>query len=135
MDLLLDVNVAVDVCTKRAPFFRAADLAIAKCRHEGGRVWLYVGSVQTLEYVVRDALQRSNRERGLELTQRQLQQQARLLLKEFAADKHWLGALAGEGPVFEAPDPEDEQLIRALDRFAPGKMKLLTRGVCPCRHI
>jgi len=29
--------------------------------------------------------------------------------------------------VFSAHDPEDEQLIRALDRFAPGTIKLLTR--------
>jgi len=29
--------------------------------------------------------------------------------------------------VFSAHDPEDEQLIRALDRFVPGTIKLLTR--------
>jgi hypothetical protein len=28
--------------------------------------------------------------------------------------------LAGEGDVFDSPDPEDEQLIRAMARFAPG---------------
>jgi len=52
---------------------------------------------------------------------------ARSLLTEFAKDKQWLAALAGEGPVFEAPDPEDDQLIRALDRFPTGVIKLLTR--------
>lgn len=132
MDLLLDVNIVADVCTKRAPFFRTADLAIAKCRNDGRKLWLYAGSVQTLEYVVRGELQRGNQESGLTLTQRQLQYQARLVLKEFAADKHWLAALAGEGLVFDAPDPEDEQLIRAMDRFAPGTIRLLTRDKPLC---
>lgn len=48
-------------------------------------------------------------------------------LTDFVSDKQWLAALAGEGNVFNAEDPEDEQLIRALDRFAPGKMVLITR--------
>jgi hypothetical protein len=40
---------------------------------------------------------------------------------------YWLAALSGEGDVFESQDPEDEQLIRALDRFKPGEIALLTR--------
>lgn len=53
MDLLLDIDVAMDVCTRRSPFYPDADLALAKCLYEGGRLWLYAGSVQTLEYVRR----------------------------------------------------------------------------------
>lgn len=53
--------------------------------------------------------------------------QSRAALKEFAADKHWLAALAGEGDVFDAAVPEDAQLLRAIDRFAPGEIRLLTR--------
>ena len=49
------------------------------------------------------------------------------MLKDFSRDKHWLAALDDEGPVFEEADPEDEQLIRSLARFAPGSIKLLTR--------
>ena len=48
MDLLLDVNVAVDVCTKRPAFYKMADFVLAKCTQTGGRIWLYAGSVQTL---------------------------------------------------------------------------------------
>jgi UDP-2-acetamido-2-deoxy-ribo-hexuluronate aminotransferase len=132
MDLLLDVNIAVDVSVKREPFYQLADLAIAKCLHEQGRIWLYAGSVQTIEYVARNELKRQNEKRGLTLTARQLAKQTRDLLKAFAADKHWLAALAGEGPVFDSPDPEDEQLIGALDRFPTGAIKLLTRDEPPC---
>jgi dTDP-4-amino-4,6-dideoxygalactose transaminase len=49
------------------------------------------------------------------------------LLRAFCEDKHWLAALAEEGEVFDAPDPEDEQLLRALDRFKGGEIALITR--------
>lgn len=32
MDLLLDINVAVDICAKRSAYYPDADLALAKCR-------------------------------------------------------------------------------------------------------
>lgn len=127
MDILLDVNVAIDNCVGRRPWCELADLAITKCQLEGGRVWLYTGSVQTLEYVTRSELQRIAIEQGRKLSGKQLDKQARLLLREYAADKHWLAALADEGNVFDSPDPEDEQLIKALARFDPGTIKLLTR--------
>jgi dTDP-4-amino-4,6-dideoxygalactose transaminase len=127
MDLLLDVNVAVDLCTGREPYVRDADLAVAKCIKEGGRIWLYVGSVQTLEYVTRDELKRKNLDQALKITKKQLKHRTRNALVHFAKGKHWLAALAGEGDVFSSDDPEDEQLIKALDRFEAGTIKLLTR--------
>ena len=127
MDLLIDINVAVDSCVRRTPFFRAADWAISKCQKEQGRLWLYVGSVQTLEFVMRTELQRIGLESGSVLSASQLAHQSREVLKAFAIDKHWLSALADEGNVFDSLDPEDEQLIRALDRFGPGTIRLLTR--------
>ena len=132
MDILLDINVAVDICTRREPHFEAADMAVSKCLSEGARLWLYAGSVQTLEYVTRDELRRANAREGFSTTARQLERQTRQVLKEFCADKHWLAALADEGNVFDSPDPEDEQLIRALGRFAPGTIKLLTRDATLC---
>ncbi len=127
MDLLLDVNVAVDVCARRKPYYQAGDLAISKCLVEGGRLWLYAGSVQTLEYVTRKEIKRNWPQKTTLLTSRQVNRLTRETLKEFTADKHWLAALATEGSVFDSQDPEDEQLIRALDRFAQGSIKLLTR--------
>jgi UDP-2-acetamido-2-deoxy-ribo-hexuluronate aminotransferase len=134
MDLLLDINVVVDICTKRQPFFHDADLAVTQCLCQGGRLWLYSGSVQTLEYVTRDALRRNPESTGTVISARQLERQTRDLLKAFATDKHWLASLAGEGDVFDSPDPEDEQLIRALGRFAPGSIKLLTRDALLCER-
>jgi UDP-2-acetamido-2-deoxy-ribo-hexuluronate aminotransferase len=127
MDLLLDVDVAVDSCAARTPWCESVDLAIAKCMAESGRVWLYVGSVQTLDYVLRRELQRVQPREAQPLSPKQLAYQSRSLLDAFVADKHWLAALAGEGAVFDGPSSEDEQLLRALARFAPGSIKLLTR--------
>ena len=132
MDLLLDINVAVDICTKRQPFYDESNLAVAKCVLEGGRIWLYVGSVQTLEYVTRAELKVIKQKSGEQVSARQLEKNARDVLKELAIDKHWLASLAGEGSVFDSVDPEDEQLIRALDRFSTGAIKLLTRDEPLC---
>ncbi len=117
----------VDICTKRAPFYVRSRDAISKCRAEGGRLWSYTGSVQTLEYITRKELTRKHKQEGLTTTARQIAEQASKVLQKFTADKQWLASLASEGAVFSAKDPEDEQLIRALDRFEQGTIKLLTR--------
>lgn len=127
MDLLLDVNVIVDHCINREPFVRDVNLAMAKCVEEGGRLWVYVGSVQTIEYVTDKALKRKYEDKGRLTTAKQIRKKVRERLGKFISDKHWLAALASEGNVFNALDPEDEQLIRAMDRCAPGAIKLLTR--------
>lgn len=127
MDLLIDVNIALDICAKRQPFYTSARDALALCQQQGGKLWLYTGSVQTLEYNLYSTLRRDQEANETQLSKRQLHAKCLALLATFAADKQWLAALAGEGNVFAADDPEDEQLIRALDRFAPGKIKLLTR--------
>lgn len=127
MDLLIDVNIALDICARRPSFYTAARDALALCQQQGGRLWLYVGSVQTLEYNLYGTLRRDQEAGETKLTKRQLHSRCLALLKTFAADKHWLAALTGEGDVFTADDPEDEQLIRALARFVPDSIKLLTR--------
>ena len=127
MDLLIDVNVALDICAKRQPFYTIARDAIQLCTYQGGTLWLYVGSVQTLEYNLYYELKRQQVDVEIPLTIKQLFKLSRDLLKEFSKDKQWLAALAGEGDVFLASDPEDEQLIRGLDRFPKKSIKLLTR--------
>ena len=127
MDLLLDVNVIVDHCINRKPFVKDVNLAMAKCIAQKGKLWVYVGSIQTIEYVARDTLKRKYEESGRAATAKQIREKVRERLNKFVADKHWLAALAGEGDVFNAFDPEDEQLIRALDRFPSQSIRLLTR--------
>ena len=127
MDLLLDVNVVLDLCVPRLQWFDASANAVGRCAETGGKVWLYAGSVQTYEYGLRRALRDDARAAGQELSNAACMRLARRILGEFAEDKHWLAALAAEGDVFSAEDCEDEQLLRALDRFEPGTIKLLTR--------
>lgn len=131
MDILIDVNIALDVCLHRAYFSDASAAALLHCAASGGRLWLYTGSVQTLEYNLLTELKR-NRGNLLHPTNKQLMRQSKSLLKTFSVDKHWLASLADEGAVFDSEDPEDEQLIRALSRFAPGSIKLLTRDETLC---
>ncbi len=80
-------------------------------------------------------IQRIAVSQGRQISNRQCAARARQTLKLFAQDKHWLAALANEGNVFDGPDPEDEQLIRALGRFAPGSIKLLTRDAALCERF
>jgi UDP-2-acetamido-2-deoxy-ribo-hexuluronate aminotransferase len=127
MDLLLDVNIIVDICAPREEFEEAARDAVAFCSQNKGKLWIYAGSVQTLEYTLAREIKRQSAAREIETGNQMAIRLARALLKEFTSDKNWLAALAGEGNVFSTPDPEDEQLIRALDRFPPGSTRLLTR--------
>jgi UDP-2-acetamido-2-deoxy-ribo-hexuluronate aminotransferase len=127
MDILLDVNIVLDICTQRNPHAETSALALELAKFSGGKLWLYCGSTQTLEYNLYSELKRGDAFSETPLSNRAILQKSRILLDSFARDKNWLASLAGEGPVFNAPDPEDEQLIRSLDRFAPGSIKLLTR--------
>ena len=126
-NLILDVNIVVDICSGRAPYALQSADAVAKCRAEGIAVWLYAGSVQTLEFVLASELLRLREVSDKAISRRKATAQARRLLTSFCRDVRWLAALAGEGDVFEADDPEDEQLLRALDRFAPNEAALLSR--------
>jgi len=134
VDLLLDVNTIVDHCLNRQPHAKSVNLAMAACQNGGGRLWIYTGSVQTLEYVTYSELRRWYTEQGKVPSNKQLGARSRQILHTFSEDKQWLSALAGEGSVFMSNEPEDEQLIRALNRFQPGRIKLLTRDEGLLRH-
>lgn len=127
MDLLLDVNVVLDICMQRYPHAEASTWAVERALGSGRKLWLYCGSVQTLEYNLYEILKRENGNSNRSASNKSLLARARRQLSEFIKGKHWLSALAGEGNVLDAPDPEDEQLIRALDRFPAGQVRLLTR--------
>lgn len=124
MDLVLDVNVVLDIAATRNPHVEAAAGAIAKARHEGCRIWLYTGSVQTLHCRLTDEL----RHKRPELATADASQQAKDALRAFAAHCHWLAGLACDGPeIFEEEDPADAQLLRAVQRLG-NNARLLTRN-------
>ncbi len=126
MDLLLDVNIVVDICQPRADAARAL-LTIERCRQSGGRIWLYAGAVQSMQYALADGLWRDAQIAAKTMSRTAALRRSSELLHAFAEDKLWLSALAGEGPVFAATEPEDEQFERAPARFKPGTIKILTR--------
>ncbi|MFA6062371.1 MAG: DegT/DnrJ/EryC1/StrS family aminotransferase [Gallionella sp.] len=134
MDLLIDINIILDVCASRMPFAPISAAALQHCQDMGGKLWLYTGSVQTMEFNMVREVQRNAEAQLKPFSKRQCASHARQALKLFAQDKHWLASLAEEGNVFDSPDPEDEQLIRALGRFKEGCIKLLTRDVLLCER-
>lgn len=134
MDLLIDVNIVLDVCACRMPFALSSAAALQRCHDQGAKLWLYAGSVQTMEFNMAREVQRKVESQDAQISNRQCAFLARQALKAFAADKHWLAALAEEGNVFDSTDPEDEQLIVAMGRFAPGSIKLLTRDELLCER-
>jgi UDP-2-acetamido-2-deoxy-ribo-hexuluronate aminotransferase len=127
MDLLLCTDVIIDVCQPRSAHAPVVLKSISKCRHAGGRVWLYVGSVQTMVNTLARGLIDAAKDDGNLLSRPEALRRARNQLQRFALDKHWLASLANEGDVFDAESPENEQLIRALERFQTGAVKVLTR--------
>ena len=127
MDLLIDVNVVIDVCSGRVPHAELSTAALLLCNKRHGTLWLYAGSVQTLEYNLISELRRVDSRNGKAQTNRVVAQRARQLLTLFCEDVQWLSALSSEGGVFDSADPEDEQLTRAIDRFPSGSIKILTR--------
>jgi UDP-2-acetamido-2-deoxy-ribo-hexuluronate aminotransferase len=124
--VLLDVNVVVDLCVDRAGSANSR-LSVALAKHNGSACWVYVGSIQTLEYVVADELFRQAEDNGSPISRALSRARARFLLQQHTAEFQWLAALASEGDVFGSHDPEDEQIIRALDRFPSGSATVLTR--------
>lgn len=130
MDLLLNVDIVLDLCAPGREGYKTARGALERCLEQGGRIWLYVGSVQTMQPGLAVALvDADSMQEGQELSLRSADAMARSILREFVRDKHWLAALAGEGDVFESDDPEGEQLVRAMERFKPGEIRLLTCDV------
>ena len=126
-NILLDVNVVVDLCVDRSGSANS-QLAVALAKSYGLTLWVYAGSVQTLEYVVGSEVRRLTQvpsDKTLSPSVARLK--ARELLHELTQDCQWLAALSGEGDVFATDDPEDTQLLQALERFSYGEMHLLTR--------
>jgi UDP-2-acetamido-2-deoxy-ribo-hexuluronate aminotransferase len=112
-DILLDVNIVVDICTERSPHFFSSLEVISKAKEQGQNVWLYVGSVQTLEYVIAAELHRQDQEQNFA----SCLINARQLLEIFTKDKQWLAALSSEAKVLTDNDPEDAQLYKAVQRL------------------
>jgi UDP-2-acetamido-2-deoxy-ribo-hexuluronate aminotransferase len=117
MDILLAVDAVLDCCDQGRPGAIHTVAAVERCSSLGYRVWLYVGA----NFETQQALAASFG-----------QDAARAKLAAFSADKQWLAALAGEGDVFTEASNRNEQHLRALNRFSPGSIALITRDIPTC---
>ena len=124
--ILLDVNIVVDLCIERDGTANSA-LAIALAKSTGISIWVYTGSLQTLEYVVAQEIYRDSQSKGILISHKESNKKAKANLIRQVAGMQWLAALSGEGNVYGCDDPEDEQLILSLDRFPQNTALLLTR--------
>jgi len=61
--LLLDVNIVVDLCVARAGSPNSL-AAVALAGEQRFQLWVYAGSVQTLEYVVASELRYARQKMG-----------------------------------------------------------------------
>lgn len=123
MDVLIDLNIIIDVVTRRKPFLAASVQAMESLREQGARLFVYAGSVQTLRYQTSAEFLRQRND----LSKGQALRFADKVLEPFLQDFDWLAALAGEGNgIFAENDPEDAQLVRALARLGEDAV-LLTR--------
>lgn len=116
-DILLDVNVTVDILLKREPHYKASLRLLNEALSRNKRIWLYAGSVQTLHYVCAQELGRL-----LSIPFKEGIAQSRALLNTFSASVQWLPALSEDGEVWQAEEPEDEQLKRAFRRLGEGAL-------------
>jgi UDP-2-acetamido-2-deoxy-ribo-hexuluronate aminotransferase len=126
MDLLLD---AASVCALSvAPPSSPQPLAdaIIRCTATGGRVWLYAGAVQPYLSALIEALGSAARAQSVPLSPSALNDDARQRLGTLARDKQWLAALGTDIDIPSTDDAGTGQMLRAVERIGPDRMRLLT---------
>ena len=125
-DLLLDVDVAVDLVSRREPHGGLAEKVVGLATSENVRLWLYTGSVSRLESEATQAFLDQLQASGDDFAPQEAAGQARRALDDLSHQVQWLAALAGEGPVFGSDDPHARQLLSAVARLGDSA-RLLTR--------
>lgn len=128
MDLLMDVDTVLELCIPESRYHEQVKSAKQSCLKQGCRVWLYVGSVQRLSDSLRAVFLENSIITKDNQTVDTIAQTASERLTECTRDICWLASLAGEGNVFAAEDIEAEQLLRAIERFPTGSIKILTQN-------
>ena len=130
MDILLDIEIAIESFDLDGSNPLSSEKAISLCRDLGFRVWLYVGSLQTLEYRTCHELSHTEETQGKCLSHHEVRNQARALIRSLSEKAHWLSALASEAEL--APDldldAEQIQLLNAVKRIARGEVVIITRS-------
>ena len=120
MKVLLDVNIVVDICAERHPHSGYAADIMGYCIESNQSVYLYTGSVQTLIYSLATQIHNSERSfvKSIDIASKELD--------KFSSKITWWSSLSEDGAVFHDIDPEDAQLIKAVNRMGEDAL-LLTR--------
>ncbi len=126
MKILLDVNVVVDICTLREPFYTESVASVDWLDENGIPKYLYAGSVQTMQFVLMSELARRDEKNNIKKNNSFYEEEAKSLLHDFTSDLVWVSALSEDGHVYNDVDPEDAQLIKAVNRMGDDAL-LLTR--------
>lgn len=126
MNILLDVNIVVDICSKREPFYTKVLEIMDWLDLNGISARLYAGSVQTYQYVLMSELLSRDKKNNEKKSISFYKEESKNLLSSFTADLVWISALSDDGSVYSDEDPEDAQLIKAVNRMGDDAL-LLTR--------
>ena len=120
MKILFDVNVVVDLYSERIPYLYGILQILKFSKKNGYTTYLYTGSVQTIHYVLARAIKKPDYSISKSLSI------ASGILKKASVNFKWWPALSEDGSVFDDIDPEDAQLIKAVNRMGADAL-LLTR--------
>lgn len=126
MQVLFDVNIVVDICVGRKPFYKMEVEIENYCRKNRMPLRLYTGSVQTMQYVLTSALMYEDIAKEIRRPHSYYEGLSKLILEEYTKNFYWTSAFSEDGPVFNDIDPEDAQLIKAVNRMGDNAV-LLTR--------
>lgn len=124
-NVLLDVNIVIDLCTERQPFFDQSLNAVEAVWNSGGTVFLLAGALQTYHYQVATQLQIQAHQDGIELGRAKSIRTAQAMLQVLEKRCQWLSTFAVDSGFSSTSDPEDEQFINAINRHN-GSIVLLT---------
>lgn len=127
-NVLLDVNIVIDLCTERQPFFDQSLKAVESVWDSGGIVFLLAGALQTYHYQLATQLQVQAHQDGRELGRAKSIRTAQAMLQLLEKRCQWLSTFAVDSHFSGTTDPEDEQFISAANRHN-GSMTLLTNDV------
>ena len=126
MDLLLDTTSVCALCVPDPSSSQLLPGAITRCREAGGRVWLYAGAVQPYLRALIDALGAATQTQSTSSMDGPLRQNAQRRLQACGQDKQWLAALGADIDMASADDAGTGQMLRAVERIGPDRMRLLT---------
>lgn len=127
MNVLIDTDIIIDICTKRQPYFTKSDTAYTLAKDNGYRIWIYTGSLQTLYFEIVSEIKKSTINLGKQIPLSKIKKQARESLRSLSQSINWLAALSEDGDVFSDSNPIICQLVKAFGRLGENAL-LITRN-------